>query len=115
MIWFMVLQIVSMLVELVQLRHKSEGEKDLEILLLRRQLVILERRSHPPVRLSRSEKLTLVVLAVRLKAKIGRTIKQVGEVIRIVKPRTVFRWHSELVRRKWTYVSAAESWGTSAN
>jgi hypothetical protein len=33
MIWFMVLQIVSMLVELVQLRHKSEGEKDLEILL----------------------------------------------------------------------------------
>ena len=35
MIWFMVWQIVSMLVDLVQLGHKSEGEKDLEILLLR--------------------------------------------------------------------------------
>jgi transposase len=103
MIWFMVLQIVSMLVDLVRLGHKSEGEKDLEILLLRRQLTILECKSCPPVRLSRSEKLTLVVLAVRLKAKTGRTIKQLGEVIRIVKPRTVFRWHSDLVRRKWTY------------
>ncbi len=103
MIWFMVLQIVSMLVDLVRLGHKSEGEKDLEILLLRRQLAILERKSRPPVRLSRSEKLTLVVLAVRLKAKTGRTIKQLGEAFRIVKPRTVFRWHNELVRRKWTY------------
>jgi putative transposase len=71
--------------------------------LLRRQLAILKRKSHPPVRLSRAEKLTLVVLAVRLKAKTGRTIKQLGEVIRIVKPKTVFRWHRALVRRKWTY------------
>lgn len=84
MIWFMVLQIVSMRVELVQLRHTSESEKGLEILLLRRQMAILERKSRPPVRLSSSEKLTLVVLAVRLKAKTGRTIKQLREVVRIV-------------------------------
>jgi len=44
-----------------------------------------------------------VVLAVRLKAITGRTIKQLGEVIRIVKPKTVFGWHRELVRWKWTY------------
>lgn len=43
------------------------------------------------------------MLAVRLKATMGRTIKQLGEVIRIVKPRTVFGWHRELVRWKWTY------------
>jgi putative transposase len=103
MIWFMTSQVVSTLVELVQLTRKAESEKELEILLLRRQLAILKRKSHPPVRLSRAEKLTLVVLAVRLKAKTGRTIKQLGEVIRIVKPKTVFRWHRALVRRKWTY------------
>jgi hypothetical protein len=72
--------------------------------LLRRQPAILERKSCSPVRLSRSEKLTLVVLAVSLKAKTGRKIKQLGEVIRIVKPGTVFRWHSEFVRRKWRNV-----------
>jgi putative transposase len=44
-----------------------------------------------------------VVLAVRLKATTGRTIKQLGDVIRIVRPKTVFAWHRELVRWKWTY------------
>lgn len=53
--------------------------------------------------MSRGEKLTLVVLATRLKAKTGRTTKAMGEVIRIVKPATLFRWHGQLVRRKWTY------------
>jgi len=43
-----------------------------------------------------------VALAVRLKAATGRTIKPMGGVIRIVKPRTVFGWHREPVRRKWT-------------
>jgi hypothetical protein len=44
-----------------------------------------------------------VVLAVRLKATTGRTIKQLCAVIRVVKPKTVFAWHRELVRWKWTY------------
>jgi hypothetical protein len=84
MVWFMVLQVVSTLVELVRLRHKSESEKDLEILLLRRQLAIFERKQDQPMRLSRGGKLTQAVLAAKLKAKTGRTIKQMGKVIRIV-------------------------------
>jgi putative transposase len=103
MIWFMVLQLASTLVELVRLARQSESEKDLEILLLRRQLAIYERKQTRPMRLTRSEKLTLVVLATKLKATTGRTIKQMKDVIRIVKPATVFGWHRELVRRKWTY------------
>lgn len=61
MIWFMVLQVVATLVELVRLGRHSESEKDLEILLLRRQLAIYERERDQPRRLSRSEKLTLVL------------------------------------------------------
>jgi putative transposase len=102
MIWFMVLQVVSTLIELVGLSRKSESEKDLEILLLRRQLAIYERKQDQAPRLSRGEKLTLVVLATKLKAKTGRTIKTMGEVIRIVKPATLFGWHKQLVRLKWT-------------
>jgi hypothetical protein len=58
------------------------------------------KNGHP---ISRGEKLTLVVLRTKLKAQTGRTIKARGEVIRIVKPATLFGWHRELVRRKWTY------------
>jgi hypothetical protein len=63
MVWFMIFQLVSTLVELIQLRRTAATDKELEILLLRHQLAIYERKSHPPVRLSRTEKLTLVVLA----------------------------------------------------
>ncbi len=63
MLWFMILQVVTTLVELVQLGRSSESDKDLEILLLRRQLAIVERKQRQPMRLSRGEKLTLVALA----------------------------------------------------
>jgi hypothetical protein len=44
MLWFMVLQMVSTLVELIHLRRTSTSDKELEILLLRRQLAIYERK-----------------------------------------------------------------------
>jgi transposase len=103
MIWSMVLQVISTLVEWVRLGRKSESEKDLEILLLRRQLAIYERQPNRSPRLARGEKLTLVVLATKLKAKTGRTMETMGEAIRIVKPATLFGWHNQLVRWKWTY------------
>jgi putative transposase len=103
MFWFMVMQVVSTLIELVRLGCQSENDKDLEILLLRRQLAIYERRQKQAPRLSRSEKLPLVVLGTKLRTRTGRTIKAMGEVIRIVKPATLFSWHQQLVRLKWTY------------
>ena len=103
MVWFCIWQGVSTLVELIQLRHRSGNDKDLEILLLRRQLAIYERRQKRPPHLSRGEKLTLVVLAAKLKTETGRTIKSMGDVIRIVKPATLFGWHRQIVRLKWTY------------
>ncbi|RPI99358.1 MAG: hypothetical protein EHM39_06675, partial [Chloroflexi bacterium] len=103
MVWFCIWQVVSTLVELFRLGRRLESAKDLEILLLRRQLAIYERKQERAPHLSRGEKLMLVVLATRLKDRTGRTIKALGEVIRIVKPATLFGWHRELVRRKWTY------------
>jgi hypothetical protein len=60
MLWFMVLQIVSTLVELIQLRRTAASDKELEIVLLRRQLAIYERKHRQPMRLTHGEKLTLV-------------------------------------------------------
>lgn len=81
----------------------SEQEKDLEILLLRHQLSILERKCYKPVRLTRAGKLTLAVLATRLKQTTNWTARELHGIIRIFQPETVLRWHRELVRRKWTF------------
>jgi putative transposase len=43
------------------------------------------------------------VIGVKLKVVMGRSLKQLRDVIRIVQPETVLRWHREIVRRKWTF------------
>jgi putative transposase len=103
MFWFCVWQVVSTLIEIIRLGRRSESDKDFEILLLRRQLAIYERRQERAPQLSRGEKLTLIVPGTKLKEQTGRTIKAMGDVIRIVKPATLLGWHKQLVRRKWTY------------
>src|SRR5258708_6363171 len=78
-------------------------EKDLEILLLRQQLAILDRQQGSRAKLSKSEKLTLVVLMVKLKTVSQRTIHQLSDSLRLFKPETVLKWHRDLVARKWTF------------
>ncbi len=102
MLWFVIMQILSTALEGLWLWRKTDREKDLEILLLRRQLAIVDRARDKPLRVSRVEKLTLVVLAAQLKAVTGWPVKQFSNVLRIFQPKTVFKWHRELVRRKWT-------------
>ena len=103
MMWFMIMQIFSTLLECLWLWHKTDREKDLEILLLRRQLEIVDRARDKPLCISRAEKLTLAVLAAQLKSVTGWPVKQFGKVLRIFQPETVFKWHRDLVRRKWTH------------
>src|SRR5258708_3234109 len=103
MAWLVVMQVFSTLLECLWLGRKSAGEKDLEILLLRRQLAIADRGREKPRRISRADKLTLAVLTARLKAVSGWPMKQLGDVIRLFQPVTVLKWHRELVRQKWTY------------
>jgi len=103
MVWFVVMQVFSTILEWLSMGRKTDQAKDLEILLLRRQLAILERKLDKPLRVSQAEKLPLVVLTTKLKSSANRTAKQLRDVIRIFQPETVFKWHRELVRRKWTY------------
>ena len=81
---------------------RSDHEKDLELIILRHQVSILEREVKRP-RLSRLEKLSLAAIANKLKRRAGRSRQQPTQSILIVKPETVFGWHRELVRRKWTF------------
>jgi len=81
----------------------SDQEKDLEILILRQPLSILERKLNHPIRSSKIEKLTLGVLTNKFKQTTRQTANQLRDVIRIFQPETVLRWHRDLVRKKWTY------------
>ena len=103
MVWFIVGHLFSALLDWLSIGRLAEQEKDLEILLLRQQLVILERKLDKPVRPSRIEKLTMAVVAAKLKATTKHSTAQLREVIRLFQPETVLKWHRDLVRRKWTY------------
>ena len=108
MSWFVAMEIFWILLEWVRLGRKSRQDKDLEILLLRHQLAILERKQDKVVRASRAEKLILTVLAMKLKARRSCTIQGLADAVRIIQPETVLKWHRELVRRKWRYLSSKQ-------
>ena len=83
MIWCLLAQIVSTLLELVLLHHQTERHKDLQILLLRRQLDLVTRKLDQPPPISRAEKFILALLAFKLKRATQWTAKQFKEVLRI--------------------------------
>ena len=101
--WFILTNFFSAFLALIRITRLSEHEKDLEILLLRQQLIILQRKYNKPIKPNRAEKMILGVLAARLKRITNQSTAGLRAVIRIFQPTTVLRWHQELVRRKWTY------------
>ena len=74
-----------------------------EILVLRQQLAILQRKQEKPVKPNRAEKMMLAVLTAKLKEVTQRPVGHLRGIIRIFQPETVLGWHRELVRRKWSY------------
>jgi transposase len=77
------------------LRARSDRAKDAEILLLRHQVVVLQRQVRAP-RLSWAGRALLAALA-RLVPR-----SRLRQLRLIVSPRTLLRWHADLVRRRWT-------------
>ena len=73
---------------------RDDGAKDLEILVLRHQLRVLQRTAGRP-QLRTVDRVLL--------AAASRAIPRDRWVAFLVTPATLLRWHRELVRRKWTY------------
>jgi len=100
---FILSKIFSVLKTIVSLSRLSEQDKDLEIVVLRQQLAILQRKQDKPIRPNRAEKMTLAILTTKLKDVTQRPARQLRDIIRIFQPETVLGWHHQLVRRKWSY------------
>ena len=101
--WFILAQAFSIWITIVRIGRLSEQEKDLEILVLRQQLAIMQRKQEKPVKPNRAEKMVLAVLTARLKEVTQRHAGHLRGILRIFQPETVLGWHRELVRRKWSY------------
>jgi putative transposase len=91
------------LLDFLHLLGQSDQEKDLEILLLRQQVRLLQRTRTRPPRLSWWEKVPLAMLASKLVHGVSNSRARLSQSLLLFTPETVLRWHRELVRRKWTF------------
>jgi hypothetical protein len=93
-VWSFVYLGLCRLVQLLVLLCRSEGSKELEILVLRHELAILRRQprrtQHRPV-----DRAILAALARALPRSAWTSLS--------VRPSTLMRWHRQLVGRRWTY------------
>jgi putative transposase len=75
---------------------RSDHAKDAEILILRHQVAVLQRQAGTP-KLSWADRAILAALARLLPSGHLRQLRLV------ISPRTLLRWHADLVRRRWAY------------
>ena len=86
--------ILARVLSWLALLARSDAAKDVEILVLRHEVAVL-RRHHPHPRLTWLDRAILSALSRLLPPPLRR--------LRLVSPRTLLRWHAQLVARRWTY------------
>jgi putative transposase len=92
--------VLSRAMSLIRLSHRESWWKDAEILMLRHQLAVAQRR-RPRVhaRLAWPDRAWLAMLAGTL------PIEQLAGMRLIVTPGTIVGWHRGIVRRRWARLS----------
>src|SRR5215210_1450613 len=73
---------------------RSDAAKDAEILVLRHEVAVLRQTNQRPT-LTWIDRAFLTALARLLPTQLRQ--------LRLVSPRTLLRWHAQLVARRWTY------------
>jgi putative transposase len=73
---------------------RSDAAKDVEILVLRHEVAVLRRTNQRP---------TLTWLDRAFLSALARLLPMQLRRLRLISPRTLLRWHAQLVARRWTY------------
>jgi putative transposase len=87
-------RLVRLMIDLLVLHGRRDRSKDVEILVLRHQLAVLQRQIARP-RFEPDDRAVLAALA--------RVLRRDRWAIFMVKPDTILRWHRRLVANHWTY------------
>jgi putative transposase len=77
----------------LRLLSAGDREKDIEILVLRHQLIVLQRQVNRPV-FTRDDRLLLAALLHRL------PMERLRSLTLLIRPDTILRWHRDLLRRR---------------
>jgi hypothetical protein len=108
MFWYSLHLLFVFWLDLAHVIRQPVDEKDLEILFLRQQLVVVRRRQKRAPILSRFEKLLFATLVTQLKRTEQPVRKHLGNALLLFQPDTLLRWHRDLVRRKWTHAPSGK-------
>ncbi len=111
MIFRLILFVWTFVLDLAAVSRLAEDEKDLEIMLLRQQLRIVERKQPRGPHLARWQKVLLAALAMQLKSKTTHAREKLAESVLLFRPDTVLGWHRAIVRWKWTFNQRRQAGG----
>jgi hypothetical protein len=89
----LIYQMLVKLLSWIVLHARSDTTKEIEILVLRHQLAVLQRGTPHP-RISWSDRAVIAALARLLPARRRHGF--------LVTPATILRWHRQLIGRRWT-------------
>ena len=103
MIFTLLMSFFSLSLDLLAILGLAESDKDLEIIILRQQVRILQPKVKTPPRISDPERMVLATLTDKSSQFTDGARQRLHQVMLIFKPDTVLRWHRELVRHKWTF------------
>ena len=106
MLYYLFARVFAVLLDVLMMRRVSERQKDVEILLLRQQLRILQRKLNQSPRISHGEKLLLAVLTMKLARLATMSQARLHQSLVLFTPATVLQWHRQLVRWKWTFTQS---------
>ena len=86
---------------------KSKSRLEAENAVLRHQLIVLRRKAHGRVRLTNNDRWFLIQLY--------RWFPSILQVVTIVQPETLVRWHRASFRCYWRWKSRARGWRPQIN
>src|SRR5258707_4090587 len=98
MIWSILAKLFWLGLDVLGVFRQSERQQAVEVILLRQQLRILERKQGRPPRISRWEKLTLAVLAAGVKGR-----GHFNQVMLLFKTCTGLKWPREPSRNNGSF------------
>jgi putative transposase len=89
----LIYQMFAKLLGWIVLRTRADATKDIEILVLRHQLAVLQRRTpRPPITWTDRALIAALTRLLPVHRRLGL----------LVTPATILRWHRQLVARRWT-------------